>query len=224
MKAKTLLAWSGGKDSAWALHLLRSDPAVEVAGLFTTMNEAYDRVAIHGVRDELLTEQARLAGAPLHRIPLPNPCSNAQYEAAMSRFVEEAKSRGVTHFAFGDLFLEDIRRYRERQMAGTGLELLFPIWGLPTAALAREMISSGLRAWIVTVDTRKVPAHWAGRMFDEELLGELPPGVDPCGENGEFHTFVVEGPMLRGAIRATLGVERIDGDFAYRDLIPGRPA
>ncbi len=220
MKAKTLLAWSGGKDSAWALHVLRRDPAIEVAGLFTTVNEAYDRIAIHGVRGELLAEQARLAGAPLARIALPNPCSNAQYEAAMSRFVDEAKANGVARFAFGDLFIEDIRRYLEHQLAGTGIEPLFPIWGLPTAKLARQMIAAGLRARIVCVDTRKVPADWAGRMFDEQLLAELPPGVDPCGENGEFHTFVVEGPMLSGAIRAVPGEGKRDGDFAYRDLIP----
>ncbi len=222
MKAKTLLAWSGGKDSAWALHVLRRDPAIDVAGLFTTVNEAYDRIAIHGVRGELLAEQARLARAPLTRIPLPNPCSNAQYEAAMSQFVDEAKANGVTRFAFGDLFLEDIRSYRERQLVGTGIEAIFPIWGVPTARLAREMIGAGLRARIVCVDTRQVPAEWAGRMFDEELLGELPPGVDPCGENGEFHTFVVEGPMLSGAIRAAPGEGKRDGDFAYRDLVPVR--
>lgn len=217
---RVLVAWSGGKDSAWALHLLRSEPDVEIAGLFTTTNEADGHVAVHGVRPELLARQAQAAGAPLHTVVLPQPCANAQYEQAMSALAAKALAMGVTHLAFGDLFLEEIRRYRERQFAGSGLSLLFPLWGRPTAALGREMTAAGTRAWIVCVDTSRAPREWAGRCFDAGFVQGVPDGIDPCGENGEFHTFVFAGPMLRDEVPCRPG-QRVDRDrFTYADLEP----
>lgn len=201
------------------LHVLRRDPDIEIAGLFTTVNGDDGRVAVHAVRSSLLAEQARCAGLPLHTIALPRPCPNEQYERAMLAFVEVAKLDGVTHLAFGDLFLEDIRRYRERQFARTGMQLLFPLWKLPTASLAQEMTAAGLRAWIVCVDVRRAPREWAGRVFDAQFLKDLPEGVDPCGENGEFHTFVFAGPMLAREVAARPAeVSERDG-FAYSDLV-----
>ena len=215
-----LLAWSSGKDSAWSLHLLRQRPDVEVVGLLTTVNRVHDRVAMHAVRTALLEAQARAAGLPLFVVPIPSPCSNVEYEEAMGAAIERACAAGVRGVAFGDLFLEDVRRYRERQMAPTGLELLFPLWQRPTAALAREMIAGGLRATLTCVDPRVLPASFAGRPFDASLLADLPPGVDPCGEKGEFHTFAWDGPMFREPVRVRAGevVER-DG-FVFADLLP----
>ena len=221
MGKKTLLAWSGGKDSAWALHALRSGGEFEVAGLFTTINQDTDRVAVHEVRRTLLVEQARAAGAPLHTIRIPRPCPNAVYERAIADFVAAAKRQAVTHIAFGDLFLEDIRRYRERQFADAGVELLFPLWGLPTRALAQEMTAAGLRAWIACVDTRRAPREWAGRVFDAAFVAAVPQGIDPCGENGEFHTFVFEGPMLRKPLSARPGPRTESEGMACVDLLPG---
>jgi uncharacterized protein (TIGR00290 family) len=217
---RTWLAWSSGKDSAWALHLLRRDLAITVDGLFTTVNEAYDRVAMHAVRKPLLEAQARAAGVALHVIPIPSPCPNAAYEAAMTRFIETARAAGVSRFAFGDIFLEDVRRYRERQLAGTGIEPLFPLWGRETLALAREMIDGGLRAVITCVDPRQAPRAWAGRIFDRGFLPGVPGDVDPCGERGEFHTFAFEGPMFGAGLRVSVGeiVER-EG-FVYADVLP----
>ena len=218
-----MLSWSSGKDSAWALHLLRSDPHVECVGLFTTVNSEFDRIAMHAVRRALLEEQAAIIGLPLDIIPVPYPCPNELYEAAMATFVEEAKVRGVTHFAFGDLFLEDIRRYREEKLAGTGIDPLFPLWGLPTRTLAEEMVASGLRAFITCIDPKQAPREWAGRLFDGAFVDAIPGGIDPCGERGEFHTFVCDGPMLRRRIEVVAGaiVER-DG-FVFADLIPQVP-
>ena len=221
-KPRVLLSWSSGKDSAWALHVLRSSGDVEVVGLLTTLNEAFGRVAMHAVRRELLEAQADAAGLPLLQAPIPWPCSNEQYEAAMTRALAEARERfRPTHVAFGDLFLEEIRAYREAKMAGTGLELLFPLWGRPTDQLAREMVSGGLRAVLTCVDPRRLPQSFAGRTFDAELLTDLPPDVDPCGENGEFHTFVYAGPMFHAPLSVTPGevVER-DG-FCFADVLPG---
>ena len=217
---KTWLAWSSGKDSAWSLHVLRRAGEVEVVGLLTTVNEAFDRVAMHGVRRSLLQAQADAAGLPLLVVPLPHPCSNEAYEEAMSGAVARARGESVEAFAFGDLFLEDIRRYREERLQGTGLRPLFPLWGRPTAALAAEMIEGGLRARVVTLDPRKLPARLAGREFDRDFLDALPAGVDPCGENGEFHTFTWAGPMFSRplALRAGEVVER-DG-FVFADLLP----
>jgi uncharacterized protein (TIGR00290 family) len=220
MRNKTLLAWSGGKDSAWALHALRSGGEFEVAGLFTTINQDTDRVAVHEVRRSLLIEQARAAGAALHTIPIPRPCPNTVYERAIADFVAAARREAVTHLAFGDLFLEDIRRYRERQFAGSGVELVFPLWGLPTLALAREMTAAGLRAWITCVDTRRAPREWAGTVFDPAFVAAVPQGIDPCGENGEFHTFVHEGPMLRDRLRVRPGARTESEGMACVDLLP----
>lgn len=217
-----LLAWSSGKDSAWALHVLRQQGA-EVSGLLTTVNETHGRVAMHAVRRELLERQARAVGLPLTVVPIPSPCPNEVYEAAMAEALAAARSAGVKAVAFGDLFLEEVRRYREERMAGSGLGCLFPLWGRPTAGLAREMIAGGLAAWLTCIDPRKLPAHFAGRAFDAALLAELPPGVDPCGENGEFHSFASSAPMFREPVAVRPGevVER-DG-FVFADLLAAEP-
>lgn len=218
-----LLAWSSGKDSAWSLHVLRQRPDVEVVGLLTTVNGVHDRVAMHAVRRTLLEAQARAAGVPLAMVPIPSPCSNAEYEEAMGAAVERARAAGVRGVAFGDLFLQDVRQYRERQMAQTGLELLFPLWQRPTGALAREMLAGGLRATLTCVDPRVLPASFAGRAFDASLLADLPPGVDPCGENGEFHTFAWDGPMFREPIRVRAGEVLERDGFVFADLLPTGP-
>lgn len=218
---RALLSWSSGKDSAWTLHALRTGGAVDVVGLLTTLNEAFDRVAMHAVRRALLEAQARAAGLPLLVVPLPWPCSNKAYEAAMDRALGEARELlDVTHVAFGDLYLEDVRAYRERKLAGTGLTPLFPLWGQSTRELARRMIEGGLQAVLTCVDPRRLPASFAGRRFDASLLADLPPDVDPCGEAGEFHTFVYSGPMFSAPIASVVGevVER-DG-FVFADVHP----
>jgi len=217
---KLLLAWSSGKDSAYALQVLRCQPDVEVAGLLTTLNETHDRVAMHAVRRSLLQAQAAAVGVPLHLVPIPYPCPNESYEAAMGQALALARERGIEGVAFGDLFLEDVRRYREERMASTGLAPVFPLWGRDTRALAEEIIDVGLRARISCVDPRALPASFAGREFDRELLAALPPGVDPCGENGEFHTFAWAGPMFTRPVPVRTGdvVER-DG-FVFADLLP----
>jgi uncharacterized protein (TIGR00290 family) len=220
MRKKTLLSWSSGKDSAWALHVLRQQPELRIVGLITTVNQLYQRIAIHAVRLELLERQAEAVGLPLQIINLPSPCSNAQYETAMEKFVEESRQEGIECMAFGDLFLQDIREYREAKLAGTGITPLFPLWKMPTDLLAREMISSGLRAMISCVDPQQLPASFAGREFDEALLAALPKEVDRCGERGEFHTFAFDGPMFSKPVDITVGeiVER-EG-FVYADLLP----
>jgi len=217
-KPKALLCWSSGKDSAWTLHALRRRRDVEVVGLLTTINTEYERVAMHAVRVALLEAQAEAAGLPLWTVPIPNPCSNQEYESAMGDAVRKALAAGITMMAFGDLFLEDVRRYRETQLAGTGLTPIFPIWGLPTDALARDMVAAGLRARLTCVDPKQLPASFAGREFDAALLSDLPVGVDPCGERGEFHTFAYAGPMFRHPVPIQTGeiVER-DG-FVFADL------
>jgi uncharacterized protein (TIGR00290 family) len=219
-RPRALLAWSSGKDSAWALHRLREEGEVEVIGLLTTINEAFDRVAMHAVRVELLRAQAQAVGLPLWPVMIPSPCSNEQYATAMRAAIDRARAEGVTVMAFGDLFLEDIRRYREEQLRGTGIEPRFPLWGLPTGELARAMIEGGLRARLTCVDPRKIDPSFAGRELDGALLADLPETVDPCGENGEFHSFAYDGPMFRHpvAIRAGEVVER-DG-FVFADLLP----
>jgi uncharacterized protein (TIGR00290 family) len=216
---RALLSWSSGKDSAWALHVLRQGGGVEVAGLLTTTNDEFQRVAMHGVRRELLRAQAEAAGLPLWEVPLPHPCSNEQYEAAMTVAMRRAVDEGIEAVAFGDLFLEDIRRYREEKLGPTGLRPLFPVWGMPTDELAREMLSAGVVAHVSCVDPRQAPGSLAGRRWDASLLAELPAGADPCGENGEFHTFVSAGPMFRQAIDVRIGevVER-DG-FVFADIL-----
>ena len=214
---KVLLSWSSGKDSAWTLHVLRRD-GYRVAGLLTSMNETAGRVSMHGVREEILRAQADAAGLALVTVPLPWPCTNAIYEAQMSEAVGHAVADGFTHIAFGDLFLEDVRRYREDRLAGTGLTPLFPLWGTPTARLAREMIEAGVRARISTLDPRIMPPELIGAEFDDRLLAALPASVDPCAERGEFHTCVSGGPMFSRALDLVMGevVER-EG-FVYGDL------
>ena len=215
---RVAISWSSGKDSAWSLHLLRQDPSFEVVALFTTLNEQFDRVAMHAVRRELLEQQAESLGLPLWTIPLPWPCSNEEYESRMTSLCARAIAEGVQAMAFGDLFLTDIRAYREKQLAGTGIEPMFPVWQIPTADLARTMIASGLRAKITCVDPRVLPAEFAGRDFDSQFLADLPPTIDPCGENGEFHSFVYDAPGFRQPINVSVGeiVER-DG-FVFADL------
>ena len=226
MARRTLLAWSSGKDSAWTLHVLRQQADVDVVGLLTTVNQTFDRVAMHAVRRELLAAQADAAGLPLFTVEIPYPCSNAQYEAAMGVAMDRARGDGVTAVAFGDLVLEDVRRYREDRLRGSGLTPLFPIWGTPTAALARDMVEAGLRARLTCVDPRKLPASFAGRDFDGALLADLAarhPAVDPCGERGEFHSFAYEGPMFRRAV-AIRGGEVVERDgFVFADLTLARP-
>lgn len=219
VRHQLVLSWSSGKDSAWALHCLRQRGDFIVAGLLTTFNQAFDRVAMHSTRRALVEAQARAAGLPLHAVPLPWPCSNEAYESAMREACAAAVASGVDTMAFGDLFLEDIRRYREKRLAGTGLTPVFPVWGLDTRQLAEEMIAGGLRARIVCVDPGKLPGDFAGREFDADLLRDLPAGVDPCGENGEFHSFVYAGPMFSEPIPVESGevVER-DG-FVFADVI-----
>jgi uncharacterized protein (TIGR00290 family) len=217
---KALLAWSSGKDSAWSLHELRAAGEVEVVGLLTTINQAFDRVAMHAVRSELLRAQADAAGLPLWPVPIPWPCSNAEYEAAMSAALDRARGDGIDAVAFGDLFLEDIRRYREERLAPTGIRPLFPLWGRPTAALAAEMVTGGLRARLTCVDPRALDGSFAGRDFDAALLATLPPSVDPCGERGEFHTFAYDGPMFSRPIPIRSGEVVTRDGFVFADLLP----
>jgi uncharacterized protein (TIGR00290 family) len=216
---RTLQSWSSGKDSAWALHALRRRSDVTVVGLVTTINAAFDRVAMHGVRRALLEAQAEAAGLPLHILSIPHPCPNEDYERIMGAFVAEQRSRGIEAMAFGDLFLEDIRRYREARLEGTGVTPLFPLWGIETAGLARDMIEGGLDAYVTCVDPRKLPSPFAGRRFNTALLADLPAGVDPCAENGEFHTFACAGPMFRHAIGVRTGETVTRDGFVFCDLV-----
>jgi uncharacterized protein (TIGR00290 family) len=215
---KTVVSWSSGKDSAWMLHVLKRDPSIEIGGLLTTMNEQFDRVAMHGVRRRLVEAQAGAAGVPLRTVPLPWPCTNEEYEARMRRAVAQAVAEGFTHVAFGDLFLEDVRRYREDKLAGTGLTPLFPIWGIPTDRLAAEMVENGLRSVLTCVNPKHLDRSFAGREFDRALLADLPADVDKCGERGEFHSFAYDGPMFHHPLAVTVG-EVVDRDgFVFADV------
>lgn len=217
MSNTTWLSWSSGKDSAWALQVLRQSDEYTVSGLFTTVNASYGRVAMHAVRVALLREQAQAVGLPLYVIEIPYPCSNEQYVDVMADFVARAREDGVSCMAFGDLYLEDVRRYREDRLQGTGITAVFPLWGRPTRELLGEMLASGLRACLTCVDPRVLPAKFAGRELTTELLADLPDGIDPCGENGEFHSFVFDGPMFSRPLDIEMGevVER-DG-FVFAD-------
>jgi len=223
MATKTLLSWSSGKDAAWALGLLRKEPESEIVGLLTTVNDTHARVAMHGVRERLLELQAEAAGLPLWKIPLPWPCPNEVYESRMSEVMTRMQEEGIGAVAYGDLFLPDIRAYRETRHAGTGIAALFPLWNLDTQALAREMIAEGLKARLACVDTARLDARFVGRAFDLELLEELPSTVDPCGEHGEFHTFAWDGPMFRHPIQVDLGEVVVREGFAFADLLPVFP-
>ncbi len=219
-KKKVLMSWSSGKDAAWALYRLRERRDVEVVALMTTFHAAARRVAMHGVRQKLVELQAHAVGLPLLAVDLPNPCSNADYEVAVGAELEKAVDRyGVDAVAFGDLFLEDVRAYRESQLAPTGLEALYPLWGQPTDALAGEMIAGGIQATVSCVDPKQMPSQFAGRVFDQNLLAQLPEDVDPCGENGEFHTLVWDAPVFDVPLSVVLGeiIER-DG-FVFADML-----
>jgi uncharacterized protein (TIGR00290 family) len=217
-RPKLLLSWSGGKDSAWCLHVLRERAEYDVVGLLTTVNQRRGRVAMHDIRADLLQAQADAAGVPLWQVELPWPCANSQYEQIMTQCVHEAVRQGVSHMAFGDLFLQDIRAYRERNLAGTGLTPVFPLWGQDTCTLAAGMAAAGLQALIVCVDTKLAPASLAGRVFDQELLGQLPAGVDPCGENGEFHTLCFAGPMFSRTLPLRVGASAERDGYLYTDV------
>jgi uncharacterized protein (TIGR00290 family) len=218
-RPKALISWSSGKDSAFALHEVRRAREFDVVGALTTVTETFGRVSIHGVRQEILLAQCEAAGLPPRIVPIPYPCPNEIYEARMGEAVATAAQEGITHIIFGDLFLADIRAYREQKLAGTGITPLFPLWERPILPLAHAMIASGMQAWIATVDLKKLPAAFAGRKFDLQLLADLPDGVDPCGENGEFHTCVVAGPFFSRRIPVTSG-ERVERDgYAYCDLV-----
>lgn len=223
VSARLLVSWSSGKDSAWALYQLQRKAQFELAGLLTTLNAAFDRVAMHSTRRTLLEAQARAAGLPLTTVPLPWPCSNAEYEARMREACASALSSGVEAIAFGDLFLEDVRHYREKNLAGTGLQPVFPLWKSDTRRLAEEMMDKGLRARLVCVDPQKLPREFVGRDFDTTLLRDLPAGVDPCGENGEFHTFAYAGPMFHEPIAIECG-EVVERDsFVFADVRLAEP-
>lgn len=215
-----MLSWSTGKDSAWTLHALRQRQECEIVGLLTTVNRSADRVAMHGVRRTLLKAQAGATGIPLWDVDLPSPCSNTDYERIMEKTCQTAVQAAVEYIAFGDLFLRDVREYREKRLQASGLIPLFPIWSIPTQELALSMIRSGLRAKLTCVDCRRLAPEFAGREFDEQLLADLPAGIDPCGENGEFHTFVYAGPMFQHAIAIKVGDTVLREGFAFADLIP----
>lgn len=221
MRPKALIAWSSGKDSAWALHLARLAGNYDIVGALTTVTDTFGRVSIHGVREDLLKAQLKAAGLPATVVRIPYPCSNDIYEERMAAAMGDAIAAGVTHVIFGDLFLQDIRAYREAKLKPVGVTPVFPVWDLPTDALARDMIAGGVEAYLATVDLKKLPASFAGRRFDLQLLADLPAGVDPCGENGEFHTFVAAGPMMKGRVAVRVG-ERVERDgYAYADLVAG---
>ena len=218
-RPRALISWSSGKDSAFALHETRRADDFDIVGALTTVTETFDRVSIHGVRQQILQAQLAAAGLPARIVPIPYPCPNAVYEARMAEAVAQAVRDGVTHMIFGDLFLADIRAYREQKMAGTGITPVFPLWDRPTLPLAHAMIDSGMQAYLATVDLKKLPAEFVGRKFDAQLLADLPAGVDPCGENGEFHTCVVAGPMFAQPLAVVTG-ERVERDgYAYCDLV-----
>lgn len=211
MSRKTLVSWSSGKDSAWTLHVLRQDPSIDVVGLVCTVNKTFDRVAVHGVRVELLKQQAKSVNLPLHIVYIPYPCNDDDYINATKSFITEAKKEGAECIAFGDLFLEDVRRYREKLLKGTGIVPLFPIWGISTTTLSKQMISSGLKATITCVNPKQIAKEFAGREYNESFLNDVPESIDPCGENGEFHSFAFDGPMFKNPIAIVFG------ETVYRD-------
>ena len=225
-RPRAVVSWSSGKDAAFALHEVRRAGELEVVGLLTTVTAPYGRVSMHGVRESVLDAQARALGLPLYKVPIPAPCPNAVYEEAMGTMLGRLATEGVRRVVFGDLFLEDVRAYREEKLRGTGIEPVFPLWGRPTRPLAEEMISAGVKARLVALDPRRLPAAFAGRAFDRQLLAELPADVDPCGERGEFHTCVIDGPMFdRPVVVDAREVVDRDGfvfaDLTLREVTPG---
>ena len=225
MRPKALVAWSTGKDSAFALHAARSAGELEIVGLLTTLTRGFGRVSMHGVREEILDRQAGALGLPCLKVWIDPACVNADYERAMDSVLGQARAAGVARVVFGDLFLEDIRAYRVRMLAGTGIEPVFPLWGRPTGALGREMVEAGLEAVVVCVDPRRLPSSFAGRRFDAGFLTDLPADVDPCGENGEFHTCVTGGPMFRAPLDVAIGAVVTRDGFVFADVAPrGEPA
>ncbi len=219
-RPKALMSWSSGKDSAFALHRVRQQGDLEIIGLLTTVSAEHRRVSMHGVREELLDAQAEALGMPCTKVRIPSPCANSVYEALMTATLTAARALGVTQVVFGDLFLQDIRSYREARLRDLGLQGVFPLWNSDTAALARQMIQGGLQARLTCIDPRKLEDRFVGRSFDESLLRELPTGVDPCGENGEFHTFASGGPMFQRAIDVSVGQIVLREGFLFADLTP----
>ena len=217
---KAWLSWSSGKDSAWALHVMRLRGDYEITALLTTINRTHNRVAMHAVREALLDAQAAAAGLPIVKVEIPSPCPNEIYERAMSEAMAQARAEGVTHMVFGDLFLEDIRQYREENLAKCNMTPVFPLWGLGTRILAEEMLAAGLRAYLTCVDPKKLDASFAGRTFDKNLLADFPQCIDPCGENGEFHTFACDGPMFASPIPVEVGEIVARDGFIFADLLP----
>lgn len=216
---KILMSWSSGKDSAWALKLLLEDPEYDVVGLFTTVNKKFDRVAMHAVRLDLLKKQAECIGLPLEVLEIPYPCSNEDYETVMKAFVERTKEQEIEYFAFGDLYLEDVRDYRLEKLNGTGIKAVFPAWGLDTKKLSREMVDSGIKTYLTCIDPNKLDPCWAGKLYNHEFLDSLSDETDPCGENGEFHSFVINAPFFKESLEVKVGkvVER-EG-FVFADIV-----
>ncbi len=212
------MSWSSGKDSAWALYKLQKNPEIDLAGLFCTVNEKFERVAMHGVRVELLKKQANNIGLPLKIIEIPYPCNNDDYERIMGKFVKRAKNNAIECFAFGDLFLKDIREYREEKLKDSGIEPIFPLWGIPTDTLAKEMIDSGVKTIITCIDPKKIPEEFIGKEFNKDFLQALPAKIDPCGENGEFHSFVFDGPMFKKPIEVIVGEIVHRDNFIFADI------
>lgn len=219
MRRRTLMSWSSGKDSAWALFRLQQNPDIDLVGLFCTVNKEYDRVAMHGVRVELLRKQAECIGLPLEIIEIPYPCSNEEYERIMGLFVERVKIDNIEHFAFGDLFLEEVRAYREEKLKDTGISPIFPIWGAPTDTLSKEMIRSGLKTVITCINPKQISKEFVGKEFDDDFLESLPENIDPCGENGEFHSFVFDGPMFKEKIDIVVGDIVHRDNFVFADVL-----
>jgi len=221
MKKKTLLSWSSGKDSAWTLHVLRQQQDIEVVGLFCTYNKKFERGAMHAVRNELICQQAERIGLPLHLIPIPDPCSDSEYRTIVGEFIEQVKIQQIDCIAFGDLYLEDVRRYREENLAGTGITPLFPLWEIPTDELSRDMVRSGLRAIITCIDPKYLSADFAGHEYDNVFLKQIPDHIDPCGENGEFHSFTYAGPMFSEKVNIRVGETVTRDGFVFTDVLPG---
>jgi uncharacterized protein (TIGR00290 family) len=215
---RTLLSWSSGKDSAWTLHVLRQKNEYEIVGLLTTFNQAVDRVAMHAVRRALVEAQAKAAGIPLRRVDLPSPCSNQDYERIMREQCNIAVQQGIDHVAFGDLFLTDVRVYREKQLEASGLQPIFPVWGLPTRDLSLEMVRAGLCAKLTCIDSKVLAPDFVGQEFNEQLLSRFPAEIDPCGENGEFHTFAYAGPMFEHNLSVDVGEVVTRDQFVFADL------